>query len=143
MLKNIAPKPTSGTTAKARKLRRVMSLPEGLLWRELRQRPAGLKFRRQHASGPYIADFYCGDARLVVEIDGSAHDFGDRPARDAERDRWFTEHGLATLRLPAALVPADLDAAVRHIVHEGRARLPLHHPAAPGGPPPRDKLGEE
>ena len=143
MLKDIAPKPTTGTLSKARKLRRAMTLPEVLLWRELRQRPGGLKFRRQHASGPYICDFYCVDARLVVEVDGEAHDRGDRPERDAGRDRWFAEHGLATLRLPAVLVLTDLDAAVRHVVIEACARLPLHHPAARGGPPPRDKLGEE
>ena len=51
MFKAIAPKPKSGTIDKARKLRREMSLPEGLLWRELRARPGGLKFRRQHPSG--------------------------------------------------------------------------------------------
>ena len=143
MLKDIAPKPSAGTIAKARTLRRAMTLPEGLLWRELRQRPGGLKFRRQHASGPYVCDFYCADARLVVEVDGEAHDRGDRPERDAGRDRWFAEHGLATLRLPAVLVLTDLGAAVRHIVAEAHARLPLHHPAARGGPPPRAKLGEE
>ncbi len=79
----------------------------------------------------------------MVEVDGEAHSRGDQPERDAARNEWFERHGLATLRLPAVLVLSDLDAAVRHIVHEASARLPLHHPAAPGGPPPRDKLGED
>ncbi len=62
MLKDISPRPKPGKIDRARKLRRGMTLPEGLLWRELRQRPAGLKFRRQHPSGAYILDFYCSDA---------------------------------------------------------------------------------
>jgi very-short-patch-repair endonuclease len=47
-----------------------MSLPEVLLWQALRARPGGWKFRRQHPSGPYVADFYCHEARLIVEVDG-------------------------------------------------------------------------
>lgn len=141
MLKDIAPKPQSGTIDKARKLRRAMSLPEGLLWRELRARPGGLKFRRQHPSGAYVLDFFCNDARLAIEIDGEGHGMGDRPARDAARDAWFAKAGIATLRIPAREVLADLGAVVQGIVASCTERLPLHHPA--GGPPPRDKLGEE
>ncbi|MBX9884966.1 MAG: endonuclease domain-containing protein [Novosphingobium sp.] len=143
MLKDIAPKASVGTVGQSRGLRRAMSLPEILLWRALRGRPGGLKFRRQHPSGPYILDFYCSDARLAIEVDGEAHSRGDRPARDADRDRWFVESGIATLRIPAPEVLKDLDAVVRGVVAEASARLPLHHPAAPDGPPPRDKLGEE
>jgi len=120
-----------------------MTLPEVLLWRELRRRPGGLKFRRQHGSGDFILDFYCGDARLAVEIDGLAHDRGDRPERDEARNAWFAEAGIETLRIPARDVLSDLESALAHIVETARNRLPLHHPAAPGGPPPRDKLGED
>jgi len=58
---------------KAREFRRSPTLPESLLWQHLRQRPHGLKFRRQHPFGPFIADFYCPAARLVVEVDGGSH----------------------------------------------------------------------
>ena len=141
MLKDVAPKPKARTVKKARTLRRELSLPEGLLWRELRKRPNGLKFRRQHPSGPYILDFFCNDGRLAIEIDGEAHAMGNRPEADATRDAWMANAGIATLRIPARAVLTDLDAVVRFIVHECTARLPLHHPA--GGPPPRDKLREE
>ena len=143
MLKNIAPKPKSGKIDRARKLRQDMSLPEILLWRELRKRPGGLKFRRQHPSGAYVLDFFCSDARLAIEIDGGAHGFGDRPLLDEARDAWFARNGIATLRILAKDVLADLEAVLTHIVDSARSRLPLHHPAAPGGPPPRDKLGED
>jgi very-short-patch-repair endonuclease len=141
MLKNQAPKPNTGTTKRARSLRRSMSLPEVLLWQALRKQTTGLKFRRQHASGPYIVDFFCNDARLVIEIDGEGHSRGDQPAHDEARDRWFAKAGLLTLRIPATAVLRELDAVVIHIVNAAWQRLPLHHAAH--GPPPRDKLGED
>jgi len=79
MLKNIAPRAQSAAALNARKLRRNMTLPEVLLWRWLRQRPEGLKFRRQYPTGPYVLDFFCSDARLAIEVDGEAHSCGDRP----------------------------------------------------------------
>jgi len=143
MLRDVAPKAKAGTTSKARRLRRDMSLPEVLLWRALRERPGGLKFRRQHPSGPYILDFYCMDARLAIEVDGEAHGRGDRPARDAARDAVLEGTGILTLRINAAEILRDLDAVLRGMQAAAIARLPLHHPAAPGGPPPRDALGED
>ena len=143
MLRDIAPKPRPGSIQRARKLRKEMTLPEVLLWRLLRQRPHGLKFRRQHETGYYVLDFYCSDARLAIEVDGMAHDNADRAERDGERDGWLARHGIETLRIPASEVLADAASAAEAIVEYARARLPLHHPAAPGGPPPRDKLGED
>ena len=143
MLKNVAPKSSAGTARNARKLRRNMTLPEVVLWHWLRQRPEGLKFRRQHPSGPYVLDFFCSDARLAIEVDGEAHSRGDRPQRDRTRDQWLRSAGIETLRIPAAAILDDADAALRWILAEATARLPLHHPAAPGGPPPRGKLGED
>lgn len=144
MLKNIAPKAEGRAVPRARKLRSDMSLPEVLLWRELRKRPHGLKFRRQHASGAYVLDFFCSDARLAIEVDGEAHARGDRPTRDAARDAFFAQAGVRTLRIAAADVLRNIEGVVAHIVAEATARLPLHHPRLRGdGPPPRDKLGED
>jgi very-short-patch-repair endonuclease len=143
MLKDIAPKARAGTTGNARQLRRKMSLPEVILWRWLRQRPDGIKFRRQHPTGRYVLDFFCSDARLAIEVDGEAHSRGDRPRRDADRDRWLRSAGIETLRIPAVDLLDDSDAVLTWIIAEAKARLPLHHPAAPDGPPPRGKLGED
>ena len=142
MLKDIAPKAMPGTTSMARKLRRKMTLPEVILWRILRTRPNGMKFRRQHPSGPFVLDFFCSDARLAIEVDGEAHSRGDRPEKDVKRDAWLRRAGVATLRIPAVDLLKDSDAVFQWILAECERRLPLHHPAAPGGPPPRDKLGE-
>ena len=141
MLKNIAPKARRRTTNYARALRRKMTLPEVLLWQVLPQKPDGLKFRRQHPTGPYVLDFFCSDARLAIEIDGEIHARGDRPERDALRDAWLRERGVETLRIPAVELLSDLDAVLRFVINETTSRLPLHHPA--GGPPPRGKLGED
>ena len=143
MLKNIAPKGRSRSVKSARKLRRELSLPEVILWQVLRKQPDGLKFRRQHPSGPYILDFFCSDARLAIEVDSEAHNRGDRPQRDAARDAWFASAGVETLRISAADVLNDLQSVLIYVVHQAQSRLPLHHPAVPDGSPPRDKLGED
>ena len=143
MLKDIAPKARQRTTTQARHHRRKMLLPEVILWHGLRQRPGGLKFRRQHPTGPYVLDFLCSDARLAIEVDGEAHNRGDRPQRDAARDEWLRAAGVETLRIPAKALTEDADAVLRWIMDQAIVRLPLHHPAAPAGPPPRDKLGED
>jgi very-short-patch-repair endonuclease len=69
----------------ARQLRRRISLPEALLWKELRGGRIGLHFRKQHPLGPYVLDFYCDAAKLAVEVDSYVHGTSDRPARDARR----------------------------------------------------------
>ena len=81
MFKDISPKSDGRAARNARKLRRKMTLPEVILWHWLRQRPEGLKFRRQHPTGPYVLDFFCSDARLAIEVDGEAHSRGNRPDR--------------------------------------------------------------
>ena len=106
----------SSLGGRARGLRQSMSPPEITLWQALRHRPGGLKFRRQHPSGPYIADCYCHEARLVIEVDGEAHGCDDRLKRDARRDIWFEARGLTTLRIAAVDVQSDIEAVVRHIL---------------------------
>jgi len=91
----------------ARRMRRELSLPEKLLW--VRLRGADVRFRRQHPIGPYILDFYCPSAKLAIEVDGAAHDFGDRPQRDEVRTEWLKGVGIDVLRIPAKDVLGDPD----------------------------------
>ena len=104
------------TIVRARELRRSLSLPEGLLWQVLRQRPEGFKFRRQHPVGPYIADFYCPAAKLVIEIDGQSHDAGNRPIHDERRDEWLREQGLSVAHFSASDVMTAIDSVITGIV---------------------------
>ena len=104
------------TVLRARALRRDMTLPEGVLWQALRQRPDGFKFRRQHPSGRCIVDFYCPAARLAIEVDGEAHSIGDRPERDVRRDYWLREQGFRVIRFRATDVMRDLQSVLTAIL---------------------------
>ena len=112
------------TIGRARVLRKNLTLPEGLLWSELRKRPGGFKFRRQHPAGPFILDFVCLSAQLVIEVDGAFHDFS--AARDEERDKWLVNQGFRTIRVRAKDVLQDLDGVLQLILAECQ---PLHHSA--------------
>jgi len=112
-----------------------MSLPEVLLWQELRQRPGGYKFRRQFPTDRITTDFACLERRLIIEVDGEEHNFGDQPRRDAARDALLGRNGLRVLRVAARDVLKDIDAVLRFIVATCDEVGPLHH--APHGPPPR------
>jgi very-short-patch-repair endonuclease len=118
-----------------------MSLPEVLLWQQLRNRQSGHKWRKQHPAGRYSLDFYCDAAKLCVEVDGQAHERGSRPRKDALRDGWLAAHGVATLRIPAAEVLGNLEGVLAFIEAHARKRAPLHRPS--DGPPPPDGLGED
>ena len=89
----IARATTKRTVAKAKALRRTLSLPEALLWTRLKG--SSLHFRK-HPIGPYVLDFYCASTKLAIEVDGVAHDAGDRPMRDERRTAWLSERGIRT-----------------------------------------------
>jgi very-short-patch-repair endonuclease len=125
------------TVKRARKLRREMSLPEVLLWQQLRQRPGGFKFRKQCPQHPFVLDFACLETRLAIEVDGEAHDRGDRPQHDEAREAGLAALGFTTLRIPARDVLGNMEEVLMGILETCRTLGPLHHPASPDGPPPR------
>ena len=147
------PRKTSQSVKRAKTLLQDLSLPEVLLWQILRTSLGGHKFRRQHPAGPYILDFYCARANLAIEIDGTSHDFGDRPLRDERRDEWLNLHRVDTLRIAARDVLRDAAAVAEGIVGVVGERLVLMGKSAPPSavpaatsPSPFDKLradGEE
>ena len=117
----------------ARKLREQMSLPEVVLWRELRGKPMGMKFRRQFPVLGYVADFACTEVRLLIEIDGIVHDMGDRPEKDVRRDALLTDRGWQVVRIPAKDVLSDVGRCAASIVALAASIRPLR----PDGAPPR------
>ncbi len=103
----MSPKPT-----RARALRAKAPHTEIRLWDLLRgRRLDGLKFRRQVAIGPYVADFVCLERRLIVEADGPLHD----AERDVTRDDWLGRQGFRVLRLPNARINEQPDLAMDDI----------------------------
>jgi very-short-patch-repair endonuclease len=115
---------TKKIVRRSKALRRDMSLPEVLLWTQLRKRSLGYKFRHQHSSGPYALDFYCAAAAPCVEVDGAAHDMGDHPKRDVRRDAWLAERGIKTLRIPAEEILRDIEPVIVLIREECASRSP-------------------
>jgi very-short-patch-repair endonuclease len=95
-----------------------MTLPEVLLWQQLQKRPGGFKFRRQQAAGPYVGDFYCHQAQLLIEIDGEAHSRGDAPDWDLRRDAEIERQAVRVLRIPAGEVLHNMEGALTYIVEE-------------------------
>jgi len=75
----------------------------------------GFKFRRQHQFGNYIADFYCHEAQLVVECDGSVHDGNEEWHHDQQRDTYMTANGLRVLRFSNEDILSDPDKVLETI----------------------------
>jgi very-short-patch-repair endonuclease len=89
----------TGLVELARKLRKKQTSAEGLLWQLLRKRQLlEFKFRRQHQFGDYVADFYCHEAQLVIECDGSVHESNERWHHDQDRDAYMIAQDLRVLR---------------------------------------------
>ncbi len=90
-----------------------------------------MKFRRQVWLGPFIADFYCPDARLVVEVDGDSH--AARQAYDERRTAWLATQGMQVVRVTNADVMSNIDGVLAYLA----ALSPSpSHSAAPSGPLP-------
>ena len=126
--------------SRARQLRKTMTLPEVQLWEHLRRKPNGIKFRRQHPIGNYVADFCALRQKLVIEVDGAIHDQPDCVLRDQQRDQTLKQMGFRILRIRATDILKDASNAAHSIIVF--AGNPLHQPSATAsaGPPPQ-KLG--
>ena len=102
------------TLALARALRGSQTGAEGRLWARLRGRGAdGLRFRRQHPIGPYVADFYCAETRLVVEIDGDTH--VGKEGHDAGRSEYLAERGYRVVRFWNSDVDENIEGVLEAI----------------------------
>ena len=114
--------------ARARELRRPLTPAEELLWKGLRNRKLGAKFRRQVPIGPFIVDFYCHETRLIVEIDGGVHGEVSQAALDAARTDWLEDMGYRVLRVTNAELTGETDTVMARIQRE----LPLSRGAGEG-----------
>ena len=100
---------------RGRQLRKDSTFPERRLWNAIRgSRLCGLKFRRQHAIGPFLVDFYCREQRLVIELDGASH--SDQGQYDLERQAYLEEQNLRVIRFSNDQVLHELDGVVRGIL---------------------------
>lgn len=101
-------------TYRARALRRQATPAEAILWQQLRHRRlAGAKFRRQQPLGPFIVDFWCPEAALVIEADGAHH--YPPPPQQLVRDTVLRQSGVLVLRFPNAEILNHLDRVLARI----------------------------
>jgi len=124
-----------------RELRQKQTPAEAILWHLLRNKQLhGAKFRRQHQFGTYICDFYCHEARLVVELDGKYHDILEQKHKDSLRNQLITEQGVKVIRFKNEAVyesPAQvLEEISIHLpqpmIHKNEKNPSSHHPSPIG-----------
>ena len=98
----------------AKNLRKNMTKEERHLWYDfLRSYPT--KFLRQKILGKYIVDFYCAEAKLIVELDGSQHYEKKNAEYDAERTNYLEQYGIRVLRIPNNEVSRNFSGVCEYI----------------------------
>lgn len=97
---------------------------EKQLWQRIRKKQLGIKFRRQHGIGRYIADFYCSERKLVIEIDGNSHDSLESQTYDAERNMFMKAVGLEVLRFTNQEVFTNIEGILEQIKEQVKRETP-------------------
>jgi len=93
-----------------RELRQNLTPAEAVLWLNLKKGQLdGKEFRRQHSIGPYIADFFCPEFRVIVELDGAGHRTELGVERDAQREKFLKRFGIRVIRFENKLVFENLE----------------------------------
>ena len=106
----------------AKQLRKEMTKEERHLWYDfLRQYP--VNFSRQKVLGRYIADFYCPQAKLVVELDGSQHYESSGIETDAQRTNFLENYGLTVIRIPNNAITQNFAGVCEYIDKEVKRRM--------------------
>jgi very-short-patch-repair endonuclease len=99
-------------------LRKAMTSAEGIVWSRIRNHRIGYKFRRQFSIGSYVADFYCSELKLVVEIDGGQH-FEDYAIEyDNARTKYFNDLGISVVRYTNADVRRNFISVVDDLMRQ-------------------------
>ncbi len=110
-------------------LRNNATHPEQVLWQKLRAKQLGVKFRRQHGIGHYIADFYSPEIKLVIELDGDSHFTENGLQYDAIRDQFMAALGLRVIRILNQDVMQNLSGVCQYIQEQIASSLLIQpHP---------------
>jgi very-short-patch-repair endonuclease len=103
-------------TPYARKLRKRATDAERKLWARVRRKSVkGVRFYRQKIIGSFIVDFYCPEAKLVVEVDGGQHFFPEGRKKDRERERYLKSLGIKVIRFTDLDVLLNIDGVMQKI----------------------------
>lgn len=88
---------------------------EKILWKYIRSNQLGYKFRRQFSIGNFVADFYCHELKLIIELDGWTHDSQKTKTRDLRKQQFFESKGYTVTRLTNEEIYGDPEKFVAHI----------------------------
>lgn len=113
----------------ARELRQTATFPERLLWSRLRKLDE-LKFRRQHPINNYVADFYCAEKKLIIEIDGISHEGNEEI--DTVRTEHLNNFDFTVIRFLNDEILQNLEGVVSEILRVA-CSLPSPPPSSPNG----------
>lgn len=117
---------TSETHKRAKSYRRELTAAENVLWQEIRRKQIhGHHFRRQVPIGPFIADFACVKAKLIIEVDGVGHAEPDEIARDAKRTSYLENLGWRVIRFMNVEIFDETDAVIDSIWHHLKSPLKI------------------
>jgi len=98
---------------------------EEFLWNQLSaDKLKGVRFKRQHPTLYFIADFYCHQAKLIIEVDGGYHKIPSQYEYDCNRDKDLEELGLKVIRFTNEEVLSDIENVLKRIEHEIHPQTP-------------------
>ena len=122
--------------AHVKSLRANMTEAEVILWSKLRLKKGhGAHFRRQHPVGPYVADFACTAAKLIVEVDGATHSSDKEIAYDRKRDAYMMQRGWRVVRIRNEDVYNNLNTVCEMIIGYSHPLRPAMRSASPSTSP--------
>lgn len=110
----------SSILEKRKTLRKNQTEPEKKLWLYLRNEQLGVKFRRQHSIGEYIADFYCSKLKLLIEVDGDSHFTNEAIEYDQIRTKFFNSLGIDVIRFTNEDVMKSIEKVIDIILEKLR-----------------------
>lgn len=99
----------------SKRMRGNQTMGESALWQNLRSKQLGVKFRRQHAIGDYIADFVCLTSKLIIEVDGEYHNTPQQQLLDKQRTDFFLRMGYKELRFTNDEILCDINRVIETI----------------------------
>ena len=109
--------------ARAREMRHPQTVAETTLWHALCNQQIGFKFRRQHPIERFIIDFYCAQAKLLIEVDGESHLEPEQKEYDVARTEYLEELGYKVIRFTNNDVRYNIDAVANEILQTIEIRI--------------------
>ena len=100
----------------AKELRKLDTEAEKILWSRLHNNQVlGLQFRRQHPINRFIADFYCPEIKLIIEVDGSIHELPEYQSQDLGRSDILNDFGITVIRFTNEQIIEEIDSTIEQI----------------------------